>query len=74
MSSSSVGGRVAWAIEVKSSSAFSPQWFKNLDAMGDLLGVDEGHRLVACGLDEGFETEHGRVVPITDLPELVYGL
>ena len=67
------GGRVVWAIEVKSSSTYSPKWFKNLDAVGGLLGVDEGHRLVACGLDEGFETKHGRVVPVSSLPALVYG-
>lgn len=67
------GGRIAWAIEVKSSSTYSPKWFKNLDAVGGLLDVDEGHRLVACGLDEGFETKHGRVVPVADLPGLVYG-
>ena len=66
------GGRIIWAVEVKSSSTYSPKWFRNLDAVGDLLGVDEGHRIVACGLDEGFETKHGRVVSVADLASVVF--
>lgn len=67
------GGHVAWAIEVKSSSTYSPKWFKNLDAVGELLGIDEEHRLVASALDECFETKHGRVIPIADLPGMIFG-
>ena len=48
------------------------KWFKNLDGIGSLLEIDVAHRLVASGLDDGFETKHGRVVPIADLPGMVF--
>ena len=64
------GLRPAWAIEVKSSSTYSPKFFKNLDAVCDGLGVPGERRVVVYAGGESFETSHGFVCSLADLRQL----
>lgn len=64
------GMRIAWAIEVKASSTYSPKFFKHLDTVADELGVPVSRRVVVYAGDESFETAHGIVCALKDLGAL----
>ena len=64
------GASPCWAIEVKSSSTYSPRFFKNLDAVCDGLGIPLEHRVVVYAGDETFETSHGLVCAFGDMRAL----
>ena len=64
------GASPRWAIEAKSSSTYSPKFFKNLDAVCDALGVPNERRVVVYAGNESFETSHGLVCAFEDLRKL----
>ena len=64
------GSRPCWAIEVKSSSTYSPKFFKNLDAVCDGFEVPLERRVVVYAGSETFETSHGLVCAFEDMREL----
>ena len=64
------GASPYWAIEAKSSSTYSPKFFKNLDAVCDGLGVPRERRVVVYAGNESFETSHGLVCAFEDLRTL----
>ena len=64
------GASVAWAVEVKASTTYSPTFFKNLDAVCEGLGVPKEQRVVVYGGEESFETSHGLVCTLKDLRKL----
>ena len=64
------GASPHWAIEAKSSSTYSPKFFKNLDAVCDALGVPKERRVVVYAGSETFETSHGLVCAFEDLHKL----
>ena len=64
------GASPYWAIEAKSSSTYSPKFFKNLDAVCDGLGVPRERRVVVYAGNGSFETSHGLVCAFEDLRTL----
>jgi predicted AAA+ superfamily ATPase len=64
------GVSLAWGIEVKASSTYSPRFFKHLDALGDELGLPRERRVVVYAGKERFETLHGLLCALQDLPML----
>lgn len=56
--------------EAKASTTYSPQFFKNLDKIGELLGVANKSRCVIYGGDEAMETCHGQLIGLRDAHEL----
>ena len=64
------GINLSWAIEVKSSSTYSPRFFHHLDAVCDNLGVEKNKRVVIYAGNESFDTSHGHVCAFNDLYKL----
>lgn len=64
------GVSLAWAIEVKSSSTYSPKFFKNLDTVAQDLDIPTSRRVVVYAGTETFETSHGIVCAFKDLGKL----
>jgi predicted AAA+ superfamily ATPase len=64
------GTKLCWAIEVKSSTTYTPKFFKHLDSVAEELGVGRERRVVVYGGEESFETSHGLVCALADLAAL----
>lgn len=64
------GTTLAWGIEVKASSTYSPNFFKDLDVLGERLGLPVDRRVVVYTGAETFETSHGIVCALDDLRSL----
>ena len=64
------GTKLSWAIEIKSSTTYSPKFFRHLDTVAEELGVERERRVVVYGGEESFETSHGLVCSLTDLSTL----
>lgn len=64
------GASPYWAIEIKSSSTYSPKFFKNLDVVCGGLEIPVERRAVVYAGDETFETSHGLVCAFKSVREL----
>ena len=64
------GVNLTWAIEVKSSTTYSPKFFKNLNTIAQDLGIPINRRIVVYTGEESFETSHGIVCAFKDLGSL----
>ena len=64
------GVSLAWGIEVKASATYTPRFFKNLDVVGETLGLPAQRRVVVYTGSDTFETSHGIVCALADLRTL----
>ena len=64
------GSSPSWAIEIKSSSTYSPKFFKSLDVVCDGLDIPPARRVVVYAGEETFETSHGMVCAFGDIRSL----
>lgn len=54
----------------KSSTTYTPKFFRHLDTVAEELGVERERRVVVYDGEESFETSHGLVCTLTDLSTL----
>lgn len=65
------GGRVRYAVEIKASTVYDSHAFAVVDELGEQFGLDKQHRIVVYGGDQAVDTRFGRLLRVTDLPQLV---
>lgn len=65
------GGKIAYAVEIKSSTTMNLGDFKNLNSVGDEMQLDKEQRIVVYGGKTSVQTKYGRFLTINDLDDLI---
>ena len=65
------GGKIAYAVEIKSSSTMDLKYFKNLNSLSETMSLEPEQRIVVYSGKTSVQTKYGRFLTIDKLDDLV---